>query len=376
MITLPRPDRARRRFVGEVLLIGLLWGFAVASLEAMTFPIEQVEALSLLAWIFLGLPQFGLQGVVLAAGVSWAARSGRGWLAPLAMAAAALTSAAVFVAYRLKFTAGPDRLLGPFYKSDTQWFDAVVHQLWLCLCYGGLLAVAWILVERGARIERVLATTRLARDRSTAELERTRLQELHGQVDPAQLLATLAEVQRRYAHDVAGADRLLDQLVAFLRAAMPALRDGVSTLADELRRVEAHAALAAALEPGRPGWSIRVETPLPEIAFPPLLLPLLESVSSDARCRVPIRLSVTVEPMRLRIEGGRPGGSLDEALAYRWRVALDAACGPGWTLVQHAADASIELTLPGACAPSPGVPATSTHPPGGVPWTTLSTATS
>ncbi len=129
-----------------------------------------------------------------------------------------------------------------------------IYNVWVCLFYGGLFMPGFVLVIRAERTRSLLGNAEIARSQTDTVLSQTQLQALRGQVDPDLLLRVMAEVQRRYAQDPAAAERLLDQLINFLRSAMPGVRSGRSTLAAELAIVQSYVQLWAELDPQRAGW--------------------------------------------------------------------------------------------------------------------------
>jgi hypothetical protein len=218
---------------------------------------------------------------------------------------------------------------------------------WPALFYGGLFIAAWIWLDRSERTRRLLADAELARSTAEAHLGQAQLQALQGQVDPALLLRVLAEVQQRYRVDPRGADRLLDLLVAFLRAAMPAVRSGTSTLADEVTLLRAYAALSEQLDGGRVRWQLCIDAPPPGLSFPPLLvLPLVERLASTApdAATLAMVMHCDADSVALELHGAAPGWR-DETLEYRLRVGLQGRFGDTWHLDVRDAPAPNEAAL-------------------------------
>jgi hypothetical protein len=107
---------------------------------------------------------------------------------------------------------------------------------------------------------------------------------MRSQLQPELLIEALSVLRELYAQDRAAGDRLFDRLVAFLRAAMPGIRSGQSTLQAELGALGSYVALHAMLD--RP-TALRIETMAPaaeDVPFSPLaLLPLLDSITGALR---------------------------------------------------------------------------------------------
>ena len=130
------------------------------------------------------------------------------------------------------------------------------------------LAQHHVATLRGVQLERA----QLARRAFEA-----RLQAMQARVEPQFLFNTLAQVERLYDIDARRADRMLDDLIVYLRAALPQLRETTSTLARELELAKAYLNI---VEAGM-GDRLAVETAVfkdgGDVRVPPMvLLPLIE----------------------------------------------------------------------------------------------------
>jgi len=200
---------------------------------------------------------------------------------------------------------------------------------WASMLYGALFVGTHALAFRADRTRGLLAQAEVARGRSETLFAQAELSSLQGVVDPAFVLRVLGEIQRRYAEDAARADRLLDQLVAFLRLAMPAVRSGRSTLGAELALVRSYTSLNAAVEPQRAGWACDVDGALDDLPFPPLLLlPVLDALALPATRALRITARSDDTTIELSLQGAAPGSRLPDALLHRLRVGLHALYGP------------------------------------------------
>lgn len=131
-----------------------------------------------------------------------------------------------------------------------------VYNLWINLFYGGLLMMAYSLTLRRERMRSLLHATAVARNHTQAILDEARLQALQRQVDPALLLNSMGELEKRYRNEPDRAERLLEMLVEFLRCAMPGLREPISTVEAELRLARAYVRLQEERGSGS-GWRDR-----------------------------------------------------------------------------------------------------------------------
>ncbi len=355
-MTAPERAASRRSPISWRRALGyaLLWGLAFEALESFVLPLGDLSWRQLL--------EFALQTsdiwLVCTFGVACLAM-----FAEPRMSTAKLALSTVAVALAL---AAAGVLLGDvgtevaLFQKPRSFATRFAYGAWGCLFYGGLFMLVLVLVMRAERTRSLLGHAEIARSQTETVLSQAQLQALRGQVDPDLLLRVMAEVQRRYAQDPAAAEGLLDQLVGFLRGAMPGVRSGRSTLAAELALVQSYVQLRAELDPQRARWQICINAPLPELPFPPLLLlPVLDRLSGRG-------LSVRRETQRIRlsIDGPVEAGWLPAELAYRLRVGLRAQYGEAWTLDLSEAGASgapaLMLELPiEALAPAP--PAAGTH---------------
>ena len=112
------------------------------------------------------------------------------------------------------------RLLREQLTGARDWMGGVTYHAWLMLFFGGLIEAVAASQRWRARMLETLRAAELGRATSEQRLAGARLQHLEARVDPDHLYATLSRVERLYEHDAEAADRLLDELIAFLRAAI------------------------------------------------------------------------------------------------------------------------------------------------------------
>jgi hypothetical protein len=100
---------------------------------------------------------------------------------------------------------------------------------------------------------------------------------VQARIDPGLLFGMLEAVRLAYADDPPRAERLLDELIAFLRASLPHLRSHASSVPREAELARAYAQLLSLAQSG--GWSMTLDlSPAAMHArFPPgALLPLVD----------------------------------------------------------------------------------------------------
>ena len=147
----------------------------------------------------------------------------------------------------------------------------------------------------------------------------SRLQALQARVEPQFLFNTLAKVRTLFDRDRDQGSQLLEDLIVYLRAALPHLRDSTSTLEQELKLVTAYLSIMRAHSGDQLAFDVDAPpTPAEATArVPPMiLLPLVDHVLAagpveTAACRT-VRVVSRIVSGRLRIEirasGGRPVG--------------------------------------------------------------------
>ena len=95
-------------------------------------------------------------------------------------------------------------------------FDGIVHGWLATFIYAGL--------GRSRRAARALADAEIARSEAQRTLLAARLQAAHAKVDPAFVMQRLDTIEGAYESDPSAADGQLDELIAFLRDAIPRMR--------------------------------------------------------------------------------------------------------------------------------------------------------
>ena len=128
---------------------------------------------------------------------------------------------------------------------------------------------------RGLRLERA------SKVRRTVE---ARLQAMQARVDPQFLFDTLAAAERIYESDAAAGDRLLEDLIGYLRAALPDLRGTASTLGKEVDLARAWLDIQRAVVGDRLQYEIGAADDVRAARFPPMMIvPIMEGMFKASR---------------------------------------------------------------------------------------------
>ena len=217
-------------------------------------------------------------------------------------------------AWRAVFEPGPPPAVRPWLQGHA----AVVFRPLFALTHWLLIGSAAVFLYAGRR-----AALRTAERLRAAELDRirrsklsleSRLQAMQARVEPQFLFNTLLQVERLYDLDAELAARMLDDLIAYLRAAMPLMRDTSSTVAQEFELARAYLDIVRLRLGER--LAVTIETPSEgeNIRMPPMmLLPLIDHaivrgfMPTNAEGAIAIRTDITEGRLRLTITDSGAG---------------------------------------------------------------------
>jgi hypothetical protein len=133
------------------------------------------------------------------------------------------------------------------------------------------------------------------------QTQESRLQAMQACIEPQFLFETLGDVDRLHASDARTAVRLLDDLIVYLRAALPHLKESTSTVAKESELATAYLNIQRLRRGGRPAFRIDVGADAHDARMPPmLLLPLIGHSTAPGRAA-----ATTLDPLTIRIEVAR-----------------------------------------------------------------------
>jgi len=107
------------------------------------------------------------------------------------------------------------------------------------------------------------------------QITEAKLQALQAQVEPHFLYNTLANVQALTEVDPVAAHAMVGHLIQYLRAALPKMRENISTVDQEVELVQAYLNILKIRMGERLSFAISVDAAAKALAFPPLMLPSL-----------------------------------------------------------------------------------------------------
>jgi len=144
------------------------------------------------------------------------------------------------------------------------------------------------------------AAARSEAQRLAAEAQ---LRLLRTQLEPHMLFNTLANLRSLVDVDPPQAQRMIDQLITYLRSSLSASRSESTTLADEFAQLRAYLEIMALRMGPRMAYTLELPEPLREVGVPPMLLqPLVENAVKHG-------IEPKVGPGRIEVEArATPGG--------------------------------------------------------------------
>jgi signal transduction histidine kinase len=184
---------------------------------------------------------------------------------------------------------------------------------WLVIA--GLVYAFFVLQRAGAEAASQAHEKELQRIRLEHQMTEARLQSLHAQIEPHFLFNTLANVQRLYRTEPERGRKMLSNFLAYLRAALPQMRNSETTLRQELELARAY--LEVLRE--RMGERLKVTFDVPieyaSLPFPPFALSTLtENAVKHGLNSLPeggaIEIRARVENRMLRVDVADTGAGL------------------------------------------------------------------
>ncbi|MFO1325616.1 MAG: histidine kinase [Burkholderiales bacterium] len=247
------------------------------------------------------------------------------------------------------------------------------------LVFGFLFAFVTALIAHVRNREYRALTAHLeaeARQSETSrQLAESKLKMLQLQIEPHFLFNTLGSAQQLAERGAPDAARLIGELIEFLRAATPTLRDDMTTVRQETTMIRAYLGIMATRLGRRLQWSVAVADDVLATAIPPgMLITLTENAIKHG-----------IEPVpsggRVDVTADRDGGALALCVADTGAGFADGPTASGIGLANirerlqllYGARASLELTeneprgfrarilLPMAASGAPVAPARVEH---------------
>ncbi len=195
------------------------------------------------------------------------------------------------------------------------WFEdsaKLRHVAIAGLVFGFLYALLVALIAHLRNREYRALTAQLEANRRQSELSRqlaeSKLRMLQLQIEPHFLFNTLGSARQLAERGAPDAAKLIGELILFLRAASPALRDERTTLAQEATLIEAYLAIMKRRIARRLDYAVDVPPALRDVQVPPgMLITLAENaikhgIEPSARGgRIDVSAALETGPARARL---------------------------------------------------------------------------
>ncbi len=211
----------------------------------------------------------------------------------LAVVSMALVSSAFRCVFSLAFAAQ-----GWVHGAPGEWLALFLYLFWLACAVGGLAGAYFTQWEKGEHSARRLRDAELERQASERRVVESRLSVIKARVEPEFLFNSIEAVQRLYRDNVDAAERRIDDLIVYLRAALPQVRGEKLRLGDEIHLLASYLRVNEDAFAGRLGVNFAIPDSAAAADFPPTaLLPLVEDALRRARRmeRPALHLSVSAE---------------------------------------------------------------------------------
>jgi len=146
-----------------------------------------------------------------------------------------------------------------------------------------LVPLVFTVLLAGSGLHYFAAREHLAREASArSEAQRlateTELRLLRAQLEPHMLFNTLANLRSLVRDDAPQAERMIDQLITYLRSVLAASRTELTPLRDEFEQLQAYLAIMAVRMGPRLSYRLELPAELERLAVPSMLLqPLVEN---------------------------------------------------------------------------------------------------
>ena len=207
----------------------------------------------------------------------------------------------------------------------------------------GLLAWFYMRTQDAQRSSAALHEVQLTGLRATQAVAQDRLSAIQSQVDPDFLFAALSFVQAQYQNNPAQAQVALDEVITFLRAAMPGRQAEDRAFVEEAALAKAYLQVLRRISHCRCELNISFADSASKTAgFPPqICLPLVKAAAQIHTTDPSIRLLARVSGSRFQVTMDVPGCKRDEVATRPLLTAVKAARQALAAI--HGADATLQL---------------------------------
>ena len=333
--TQPAPHTAGRgplagfgkRHVFLVLLFAVLTPLTFALCAAALGEKMKLDGLLVEIGVFLAIGTAALFSAIVADNLL-RHRLGQAWRVAGAIVAAAVLGALLtdfVIGHAVASLLGWDREAKLLAKGISTTTHRLAVEFLTAAHWSLVLVVLYELLESGRRAMGELHTARMSALAAQQSLVEGELHAMQARLDPDLLFDSLAAIDDGYARGVECGQQRLDEMIRFLRAALPSDSAGTSTVAREREIVEAYVALHAQRTPDAADLSVEIDAGAHFEQMPSmLLLPLVRSAlaaRSARHLRVRIRRATTTLVVEIESDASSDDAApLDEIASVRQRL--------------------------------------------------------
>jgi uncharacterized membrane protein len=155
-----------------------------------------------------------------------------------------------------------------YQEKSSDWFMTFI----VLLIVTGIIVKIVLGSKRKAEVRAQAATATAAEEGLKRQLVEAQLKMMQAQVEPHFLFNTLASVDYLIETDPARASTMQKNLIQYLRAALPQMREGSTTLGKEVSLCRAYLAILKVRMEDRLQFAITVPQGLSSAQFPPMML--------------------------------------------------------------------------------------------------------
>jgi two-component sensor histidine kinase len=150
--------------------------------------------------------------------------------------------------------------------------EGLINLIALGVMWGAFIILIVIAREREARAQAAMHQAEAERHLHGKQLLEARLQLMQAQIEPHFLFNALGSVHHLIETDTLAASRMLGDLIKYLRAAMPQMRENTTTIGREAELVRAYLSIQRVRMGNRVDVALDIPEALKEEAFPPMML--------------------------------------------------------------------------------------------------------
>ncbi len=274
---------------------------ALASSEVLSgySTLIEAEALHVHGWFILVFGNRALSTLLIVAGLSAA----QIWILRTHVRRVVMALAIVLIA--MSISAAQQASFWPLSGPRNSGATFFLYLVWLGIATGTLAAVLYEWQWDAETVMEAVRAASIADEAAERRILESRLAAMKARIDPQFLFASIRRAQSLYPQDPDTAERLLQRLIEFLRATLPAHRDAPVTLGQEIELCNAYMEIQKLLRQGGLDHRVATKPAILSDYFPPsVLLPLLHSLlpRGSASAHLKTALTAVSSSMGIRVE--------------------------------------------------------------------------